>query len=155
MVSPELLRKYELFGVLEPEHVNAIAMLSEERSFEPGANIIEADRPADALYLMMEGSADLLYIGQDEINPKLRKELFISEINPGEPFGISALIEPFVYGKTVRATKSTHVLKVEAAGLRALCEVDPRITAVLMTQVAKAALIRLQHTEVQLGAARV
>ncbi len=57
--------------------------------------------------------------------------------------------------KTVRATTTTRVLKVEAAGLRALCEVDPKITAVLMTQVAKAALIRLRYTEVQLGAARV
>ena len=155
MVSTELLRKYELFGVLAPEHLKGIAMLSEELSFEPGVTIIEADQPADALYMMMEGSADLLYVGVDEINPELRKELFISEINPGEPFGISALIEPYVYMKTVRATTTTHVLKVAARGLRALCEVDPKITAVLMTQVAKAALIRLRHTEIQLGAARV
>ncbi len=137
-----MLRKYELFGVLEPEHLKGIAMLSEELSFEPGTTIIEADRPAAALFMMMEGSADLLYIGVDEVHPELRKELFISEINPGEPFGISALIEPYVYMKTVRATTTTRVLRVAARGLRALCEVDPKITAVLMTQVAKAALIR-------------
>lgn len=155
MVSTELLRKYELFAVLDPEHLKGIAMLSEEVSFEPGTTIIEADQPATALYLMMEGNADLLYVGVDEVHPELRKELFISEINPGEPFGISALIEPYVYMKTVRATTTVQVLKVAARGLRALCEVDPKITAVLMTQVAKAALVRLRHTEVQLGAARV
>lgn len=154
MVSPELLRRYQLFGTLEPEHINAIAMLTEEVQLESGETLFESGQPADFLYLLVRGCIDLFYVAVDEINPELRKELFVSEINPGEPFGISALIDPWVYQGTVRTTCPSRVLQVESTGLRALCEVDPAIAAVLMRGMAQAALSRLHDTHVLLAAAR-
>ena len=154
MVSPELLRRYQLFGSLAPEHINAIAMLTDEVQFESGETIFEAGQPADYLYLLIRGCADLIYVAVDEINPELRKELFVSEINPGEPFGISALLDPWVYQGTVRTTCPSRVLKAESTGLRALCELDSAIAAVLMRGMAQAALSRLHDTHVLLAAAR-
>lgn len=154
MVSPELLRRYPLFGSLGPEHLNAIAMLSEEIRLEGGATLFEAAQSADDLYVMIDGCLDLYYVAADELNPTLRRELFVSELNPGDPLGISALLEPYVYQGTVRASCPSRLIKVEAAGLRALCEVDSRISAVLMRAVAQAALDRLDATRVQLAAAR-
>ena len=100
-------------------------------------------------------SVDLHFIVVDELDPKLRKDFFISEINLGEPFGISALIEPYRYTGTVRTTCVSRVLKFNANGLRALCTVDPKIDAALMRQLASAAMSRLNDTRVQLAAARV
>jgi CRP-like cAMP-binding protein len=154
MVSPELLRRYQLFASLKPEHINAIAMLTEEVQLESGETIFESGRPADYLYILVTGCIDLFYVAVDEINPELRKELFVSEINPGEPFGISALLDPWVYQGTVRTTCPSRVLKSESTGLRALCEVDPAISAVLMRGMAQAALSRLHDTHVLLAAAR-
>lgn len=154
MVSPELLRRYQLFASLEPEHVNAIAMLTEEVQLESGETLFESGQPAEFLYILVRGCIDLFYVAVDEINPELRKELFVSEINPGEPFGISALIDPWVYQGTVRTTCPSRVLTVESTGLRALCEVDPAIAAVLMRGMAQAALSRLHDTHVLLAAAR-
>ena len=154
MVSPELLRRYQLFGSLAPEHVNAIAMLTEEVQLESGEMIFETGQPADYLYILVKGCIDLFYVAVDEINTELRKELFVSEINPGEPFGISALLDPWVYQGTVRTTCPSRVLRAEATGLRALCEVDPAIAAVLMRGMAQAALSRLHDTHVLLAAAR-
>ncbi len=154
MVSPELLRRYQLFGSLAPEHINAIAMLTEEVQLESGETIFEAGQPADYLYLLIRGCADLFYVAVDEVNPELRKELFVSEINPGEPFGISALLDPWMYQGTVRTTCPSRVLKAESTGLRALCELDSAIAAVLMRGMAQAALSRLHDTHVLLAAAR-
>jgi CRP-like cAMP-binding protein len=154
MVSPELLRRYQLFGTLAPEHLNAIAMLSDELRLEAGATLFEATQPADDLYVLIDGCLDLYYVAVDELNPELRRELFVSELNPGEPVGISALLEPYVYQGTVRSSCPSRLIRVEAAGLRALCEVDARISAVLMRAVAQAALDRLDHTRVQLAASR-
>ena len=154
MVSPELLRRCQLFGSLAPEHLNAIAMLSDEITLESGATLFEATQPADDLYLLIDGCLDLYYVAVDELNPELRRDLFVSELNPGEPLGISALLEPYVYQGTVRASCRTRLIRVEAAGLRALCEIDPRISAVLMKAVAQAALDRLDATRVQLAASR-
>lgn len=154
MVSPELLRRYPFFGNLGDEHLRAIAMLAEESTCQEGETLFETERPADALYFLIDGCVDLHYIVVDEINTELRKDFFVSEINPGEPFGISALIEPYVYTGTVRATCASRIIRIEAAGLRALCAVDLKICAGLMRQVAKAAMQRLYDTRVQLAAAR-
>jgi len=154
MVSPEVLRRYPFFGDLAGEHLNAIAMLADEETFQKGDTIFEADRPADMLYFLVEGGVDLHYIVIDEINPALRKDFFISEINPGEPFGLSALVEPYRYAGAVRASSYSRVLKFSAAGLRALCELDSKIDAALMRQIAKALMGRLHDTRVQLAAAR-
>jgi CRP-like cAMP-binding protein len=154
MVSPEFLRRYPFFGKLGDEHLAAIAMLAEEVAVEKGEVLFETGQPADKLYLLVEGCVDLHYVVVDEINTELRKDFFISEINPGEPFGISALIEPHVYTATVRATCSSRAVKIDAPGLRALCEVDPKICAIMMRQIAKATMSRLNDTRVQLAAAR-
>lgn len=155
MVSPERLRRYPFFGPFGSDQLNALAMLTDEIDFETGDIVFHAGQPANALYFLMEGSVDLHYVAVDEINPELRKDFFVSEINPGEPFGISALIEPYRYTATVSVSQPSRVLKLDAAGLRALCEIDSKIAAILMRQVAKAAMSRLNDTRVQLAAARV
>jgi CRP-like cAMP-binding protein len=154
MVSPELLRRYPFFGPFEKEGLSAIAMLTEEVACTTGETLFKAGQLAEAFYFMIEGCVDLHYIVVDEINPELHKDFFISEINPGEPFGISALVEPYIYTGTVQATCDGHVLKIDATGLRALAQVDCKIAAILMSQVAKAAMSRLHDTRVQLAAAR-
>ena len=154
MVSPEILRRYELFAGLTPPELNAIAMLTEHVTYEPGEIVFEADRPAEHLYLLLEGCAELDYVAVDEINPELRTELFVSEMDPGDVFGISALVEPFVYLGKVHTRGRSHVLRIEAPGLRALCERDPRVAATLMSRIARAALTRLHDTRVLLAAER-
>jgi CRP-like cAMP-binding protein len=153
MVSPELLRRYDLFGGLNQEPLNAIAMLTEELTVGRGETIFEDGQPADALYLLVKGCLDLHYVAVDEITPSLRKELFVSEINPGELFGISAMMEPYRYQGTVRASCPSQVLRIDAKGLRALGQLDPKIGAVLMNGVAKATLARLHDTRILLAAA--
>ena len=110
MVSPELLRRYPFFGDFHNAHLNAIAMLANEVEFQEGDLIFEAGQPASKLYFLIDGCVDLHYVVADEINTELRKDFFISEINPGEPFGISALIEPYRYTGAVRATCRSRTL---------------------------------------------
>ena len=154
MVSPELLRRYPFFGTLDDRQLKAVAMIAEEHSFEAGEMLFEIERPAEALYLLAEGSVELYYVVMDEYDPKLRKEFYVSDIGPGEVFGISALIEPYQYTSRVQAASASRVVKIEGAGLRALCEVDCKLGYSLMRQIARTALERLHDTRVQLVAAR-
>jgi CRP-like cAMP-binding protein len=152
MISPEILRRYPFFGPLNDAQLKAIAMIAEEVTFEKGETLFNERKTAEALFLLMEGSIDLYYTIEEE-HPELRKEFPVGEINPGEPFGISALIEPYVLTSTARASAPTHVIMISASSLRALCEVDKDLAFVFMRQVAKAALERLNATRVQLAAA--
>ncbi len=129
-------------------------MLTSDVSLPGGVTACEIGAEADHLYFLVEGSVDLYFVVGDPAEPESRREFFITAVNPGEPFGISGVVEPYIYTATVKTSEPSRILKMEAAGLRALCELDPRMSCYLMRQVAKAALVRLQYTQVQLAAAR-
>ncbi len=154
MVSPELLRRYPFFSRLEDAHLKAIAMLGDEVNCAKDDTLFEADQPANALYLLIEGGVDLHYIVADRDDPRHRKEFFISELSLGEPVGISALVEPYCYTATARTSSPSRLLKIDAMGLRALCEVETKIGNSLMRNIAKIAMSRLNETRIQLVAAR-
>ncbi len=155
MVSPELLRRYPFFGRLGEEQLKAIAMLSDEVALSEGKTVFEIDRPAEALYLLLEGGVELHYVIVDREDSKRTRDFYVGEVNPGEPFGISALIEPYRYTASVVTNRHSRVLKIDGHALRALCDSDTAMAAALMRNVAKDALSRLEETRTQLVAARV
>jgi len=154
MISPELLRRFPFFNFMDDKQLKAVAMIAEEKTYEDGTDIVTHETPASKLFFLIEGTASYYYIVTIEHDPYYKQEYFISDFNPGEIFGISGLIEPYVFTATVRAEKSCHLIEIDAPALRALCEVDVQLSCGLMRAVAKAAMERLQHTRVQLIAAK-
>ncbi len=150
MVSPELLRRYPFFSCLDETQQKAVALISEEVILEQGATLFEEGEPANTLYLLLEGGVDLFYPASRE----LRDLLLVAEINCGEPFSISALIEPHVLSATAKTTAPSRILKLDGQAVRALCEVDAKMGLALVRQAAKAAMERLHFARVQLAAAR-
>lgn len=154
MISPELLKKHVFFGYLNDAQFQALAMIAEEEFYDAGTDIIEADTPVDALYLLTSGHVDLYSVSQDKHDAKLRKEFLVGEVSPGDPFGISALSEPYKSIAQVRADTACNVIKIEANALRALIEKDHDLGYALSRQIARYALERLAYTQAQLAAAR-
>jgi CRP/FNR family cyclic AMP-dependent transcriptional regulator len=150
MISPEVLRRYPFFCCLNEDQQKAVAMVTEELRVDAGKELFLEGHPVESLYLLMEGSVDLLYSASGD--PK--DQLLVGEINPGEPFAISAMIEPYTFTATARVAAPSHVLRIDAKALRALCEVDCRMGYLLMKQIATMALERLHFARVQLAAAR-
>ena len=153
MISPELLRRYPFFGTLTDEQQHQIAMIAEEESCDEGKIFLKEKAPANDLYLLIKGSVDLLFTIDEEYHPDRHKEFLVGEINPGEIFGISALIEPHRYTSTVRAASPAQVIHIDGGALRERCAADPSLACHLYAQVAKLALERLDATRVQLAAA--
>jgi CRP-like cAMP-binding protein len=153
MISPELLRRYPFFGNLSEVQLKSVAMIAEEVSWEKGVTIIEECEPADNFFLLLEGDVDLYYRSEDKLNPRTRKDFLVGEINAGEIFAISALIEPFVYSASVKTSRQSRAIKFDAIELRKLFELDANLSCLMMTQVAKAAMERLAYARIQLAAA--
>lgn len=149
MISPELLRRYPFFCCLDEQQQKAVAMIAEEVNCESGAILFTDGQPVESLYLLLEGNVDLYY---EEVDRPQRQPP-VAEINIGEAFGISALIEPYRATATARAANPSRILKIEGRALRALCEVDCKLGYALMRQAAQIALERLHFTLVQLAAA--
>src|SRR3990172_6369790 len=96
MISPELLRRYSFFGKLAEADLYEIAMIADEFSADAGVTLFQEHQPAEALYLLLEGSIDLYYTSEEEYHPKIRKEFLVGEVNPGEIFSISSMLDPFI-----------------------------------------------------------
>lgn len=154
MISPELLRRYPFFGTLSDEQLRQIAMIADEESHDAGKILRKEKTPANDLFLLIKGSVDLLFTIDEEYHPDRHKEFIFDEINPGEVFGISAMIEPHVYTSSVRSASPVEVVHIDGVALRQLCAEDLRLACHMYAQVAKLALERLNATRVQLAAAR-
>lgn len=145
MISHQVLRRYPFFGLLNEAQLIEIAKLADEVTIEKSTTMFEEGKKADALYILVEGSVDLYY--------KLDKDVehSVGEINPGEPFSISSLIEPYTLTATTRTTSDSRVIKIQADRLRTLCDNDDDLAYKLIHQLAKAAINRLNSVRVQLA----
>lgn len=153
MISTELLRRYPFFGLLNESQLIRIAMIAEEESFENGAVIFHEGDPANDLYFLVDGGIDLYFTVAGIKDAAYEKGIPVGEINPGEPFGISALIEPHIFTSTARFSSASRVIKMDAASLRNLFEDDHKLAYLFIHQAAKAAVERLYASRIQLAAA--
>lgn len=152
MVSPELLRRFRFFSFMDDKELKAVFTIAYVLHLKPGDILVESGAPADALYFLLEGHLPYYMVVTSEHLPDYRQEYFIGYINPEEIFGISALLDPFMYTATIRVEEPCSVIKIDAHALRALCEVDVHLSVGLMKAVALSAMERLQMTRVQLVA---
>ena len=154
MVSPELLRRYPFFANLNNAQMRALAMIADESSYDAGTSILREGEQAGWFFLLIDGSIDLTYKSEEDYHPKTTKVFQVGEVNPGEVFGISALIEPYQYNATATASVHSQVIRFDANALRTLLDLDSSLACAIIRQIAKAAMERLNYTRIQLAAAR-
>ena len=92
MISPEQLRRYPFFGGLTAEELASIAMIADEMSYADGTTIFRDGELATKLYVLTSGTVDLAYHIE---RPNGMETTYVGSIVAGEPFGISALVEPY------------------------------------------------------------
>jgi CRP-like cAMP-binding protein len=153
MIAPELLGNYPIFTVLDAKQIQHIAQIAKEESYQEGTILFREGEYARDLYLLLKGGVELFFTVEVEHRPELRKEFIFRGIKPGELFGISALIEPYVLTATARFTRNSQVIKIDARTLLEWCTQDPRLAYGLIQRVAEAAIRRLNDTRLQLAAA--
>jgi CRP-like cAMP-binding protein len=153
MISPETLRRYPIFGIFNENQLKQLAMVTNQLSLEKGNILFNQNEKANALYFLVEGNIDLFQIAQEEIRPEKKKEYLVGEINPGELFGISTVIEPNIYTAGAKAHLSSKVLVINGIELRSLMDTDPIFAKSVLHQTSKQLLQRLNSNRIQLAAA--
>lgn len=154
MISPELLKRYPLFGSLSDEQLQSLAGIAVEEEWETDEKIFEIGSAAENLYLLMDGSINLFYHVEDENDPDQMREFGVGEINPGEPFAISALFEPYVLTASAVASRPSKGIRMNAPRLIQLCSFDLELGMILQRELIKAIFERLTFARNQLIAAR-
>lgn len=151
MVSEDLLRRYRFFDFLDEQEFKVALDASVETTIEDGHLVFDAGQSASALYFLIEGSVEHRFVVIDE-DSHIRREFLIGNVNAGEMFGLSGLIEPHRYTTAARAVGRARVLKVDAGRLRQLCAADKKLAYSLLHETAKGVLHRINQSRTRLAA---
>ncbi len=144
MVSPDLLRCYPFFAGLTREQLLALTWFARPAIYETGETLFHQDDPATRLYLLVDGRARIL------IEYNHHREI-ITDLEPGDIFGWSALVPPHLCTATAECTLTSDVISFDAAALRQLMAADPVLNSTLMTRIAGVVASRLREAYVWLA----
>ncbi len=155
MVTSTLLRRYTLFSFLKQDQLRTLISISVEETYKSGIFLFREGDLAEWLYILAKGGVDLLFTIEIPSYPAQTRELYFGNIQPGEMFGISALIEPHIFMSSARTNKPSKVVKIHSRELLTLCNQDAKLGFALYNQIAKAVMARLSATRLKLATTRV
>jgi CRP-like cAMP-binding protein len=146
MISPELLRRFTVFGGLAPEIYEEIAQFSDELTVDSDYYLFEEGDKAERLFLVLEGSVDLLINMNEEGTERNEVETIVT----GQFIGWSSMLEPYVYKLSALTTSKSSIVVVDAAQLRDLLAKNPEAGFLVMSRVAKLIGERLTNMRMRL-----
>ncbi len=121
------LEGVDLLGTLSPEQLARIAAIAQEAKFPPNRVILEPDKPADALYVIVEGAVELSRNGD---------RLTVARQN--EVLGAWALFdESDPLPVTARTLEDTRLLRIARDDFYDLLSDNSEITSAIFSTLVK------------------
>lgn len=148
MISPETLRRYELFAGQSHYMLEEIAMLSDSRFLEPGEWLFHEGDPARKLYLIVDGAVSLTMT--IHLNGARERIKDMSSIGGGEIMGWSALLVANYYRFGAQASKKTELVEISGEGLGELLDDNPQFGYLLIKKITEIIAERLESKCTQL-----
>lgn len=136
----DLLRRVELFEGLNGDGIRRLASICRTRTLEAGAYLFVLGDRADYLYVVAKGQVDLCFpmaIGGTV------KDLPVESVGVGNALGWSALVKPYRFTLSARATELTEVLGFPRHELLQVFEAAPGVGCRLVLKLAELVGFRL------------
>jgi CRP-like cAMP-binding protein len=114
----DVLRALPLFSRLGKRQIRAIAKVADVVDYSLGEVIVEARKPGDSFYLLLEGRATVA--GRSR------------SLRPGDFFGEMALIDGGPRSATITAASDVRAMKLPRRAFLKAVEQDPRIGLAIM-----------------------
>jgi CRP-like cAMP-binding protein len=132
------LRCVRVLADLSTEQLHELAACGEALSFLPGKIIVAQGDPADAMYLIIEGTAGAYVID------KPGNETHLRTLEAGAQFGEIGLLESSERTATVRAITPCRVFRLDQAAFGRLLQ-RPALAAPLLLGISRSLAARLAH----------
>ena len=142
------LRQVDLFKDVPEAGLRAIAEIAEPVSLAAGDVVVVEGGPPDALYVIRSGSCRVF-------KEKGGDAMQVVEIEAGNQFGASSMLDRAPRSATVIAAEATELLAFRAERLTEVLERDPLTAAVFYRALAASLFRRLRRTTDDLGIARL
>jgi CRP/FNR family cyclic AMP-dependent transcriptional regulator len=125
-VQTEVIRKIPLFRDLDDDTVCSLATLARIRRCDAGETIVKQDLPADAVYVILSGSATVSVSARDG------RSLTLREIGRPEIIGEVSLLDGGLPSATVTAVVKTELISIDRRSFMRLLEERPKIAVALL-----------------------
>ena len=134
MISPELLRRYSFSAGISQEKIVELAKIGKEIAVKPGHYFFREGKKVDNLFLVVDGEvAIVLEVPDREVKTSVSeqlageiatKDIVVSTVVPGNPFGWAAIVPPSEAFMAAKATQTCNVIAFDAKELQALFDSD-------------------------------
>ena len=135
-VEIEALRSIPFFAALSQEDLESVLQVARARTFEQGQAIVEKGEAGDAMYVIVQGRAQVDVGGR------------YHDLRPGAFFGEMALITEQRRMATVKAVEPVQALMITADDFRQFLLENPTVTVTML----RAVLERLREVQERIDA---
>ncbi|NIN63682.1 MAG: cyclic nucleotide-binding domain-containing protein [Anaerolineae bacterium] len=146
MVTPEILTALPFFAGLSETELKSMSIIANKVSFQRGDLIFREDDPAHTLYLLLDGWVDVVV----NTDAKGEQHELVTTLSPGDIFGWSALVDPYVYTGSAVCASPVEAIEFKGADLLGMFELDPKLCCVIMRRVCQVIADRLRATRLQM-----
>lgn len=136
-----ILKKSDLFKKISAEELKALIPLSQEKTFTPGSIIFSQNAKAEKVYLLETGLVALKTTLTNGL--EITYEMITKR---GDPFGWSALIEPFQHMTTAICLENTKTVVFTRKDLYRLFPQHPLLGFKVMQNLSVLIAKRLERT---------
>ena len=133
-----------LFRDLEIQQLCLLEPLFERYSCPPDTVIFEQGEQAAYLYIILRGSANILY------KPHDGPAISITRLKAGDIFGWSAVIGSSTYTSGVKSLEEMEALRIRAEDLKKLRCLHPEISGIILERFAQAVAPRWKDSHQQI-----
>ena len=132
MITTDVLAEMELFAGIPEQVLSCIADLCQEESIPAQTIVFATGRPADRIYLLLEGTVSL------KVFPtSLPEPMTIARLKtPGQAFGWSAVVGAGYYTASAEATTSVRAISLSGKALVECLTDNPCEGFVIMRRIA-------------------
>jgi CRP-like cAMP-binding protein len=130
----ELLRQADLVEGMSPEQVRRLSLLGRARTLPGGDYLFLLGDSAQHVCIVASGQVDLCFpirIGG------VMTDITVESVGSGKTVGWSALVKPYRFTLSARATEPTNLVAFSRQDLLHLFDNDPGIGCVLLSRVSE------------------
>jgi CRP/FNR family transcriptional regulator, cyclic AMP receptor protein len=139
--TADFLASVPMFSGLQRDELLKFAELTRERTYPKGSVILFQGDPGDSLYVLRQGRAKVVLIGEDG------REVILGVLEPGAHFGELALIDDQPRSAHVIAMEDAQLLILRREDFRRRVEANPSVAWALLTELSR----RLRRADQKIG----
>ena len=137
------LKRLTLFKDLKESYMDLLQPLFEAFTCDAGTTVIQQGLPADYLYLITSGKAEVSYKPYDGVS------ITVTHVEAGGLFGWSAVVGSDKYTSSAVASETLEAVRIHGSALRNLCLEHPEAGRDILESLANSVSTRWKDANAQ------